>query len=186
MRALKEYCYFFITCEGDNEKIVFKYIIDEGRFIVDDEGRYSIDYLSTHTSAARKKLLNDIFEYSFEGPVAILSIQDRPKETWRLTSGEKKIMERNMIDLLPVVTYPEIEILAILHDDKCSKEWDKVKRKESASSFCKRYYKKNIKNGDDFLTVFSCFDEFEEACRKYSTKNQHKDVLTLYDIIKKC
>lgn len=185
MRDITEYKYIFITCEGTNEEAVFNYIEQEGKFVISDPETYSKDFIKSHTTNSRKRLINTIFEHSFDGPVAILDIRDRIKEDWKINKRDREMMARKEIDIIPVVTYPEIEILLINNDEECYKQWVNKKNKFKPSEFCKMYYNDNVKDGKSFLNHFSSFEDFEKVCNLYKADNGSDEYLTLSDLIAK-
>lgn len=185
MIRLEEYQYFFIACEGKNEEAAFKYIQDNERLKLRKEA-YSTDYIRTHSHAAKMRMLESIVGYSFQGKVAILDIRDREKESWRITRKLRIVLEQNGIEIIPVITHPEIEYLLILSNETAMKTWNQYKEKDrraNASGFCRKYFKQNIKGGDNFLELFGDFATFAKACHQYQKDQKYKGALTLWDLI---
>ena len=181
---LAEYDNFFITCEGANEEAAFNYILNNQRLSI-DENRCYLDNIRVHTKAGRKKLLNKVLEHNFNGRTAILDIKDRRSESWSLTRTEKMLMKNNQVEILPVITYPEIEILLIILDDACWKMWINRRNKEiNPSGFCKQYYRCDVKKADAFIEQFCNFGAFVDVCFQYKSRFAQQGELTLYDLIK--
>ena len=67
-----------------------------------------------------------------------------------------------------MITKQEIEILLILSDPEAYKQWKNGKKNQmKASTFARKYFKRDIKNGEEFKSIFSGFDEFVKTCFKY-------------------
>ena len=183
MVQLEDYAYFFVVCEGTNEEAIFNFIETHGRLRFSE---YSKDYMRAHTKESKRALIQKTIEFNYDGRVGVLNIRDRKNENWDITSRTKKLMNIRGIDIIPVVTYPEIEYLLILSDNDCLKEWDKRKKKDkqlNPSGFCKSYYNRNVKTGEGFVDLFNGFDNFYMACARYKEMSDSRDTLCLFDLI---
>ena len=181
--ALEDYSYFFIVCEGTNEEWAFNYIQESGRLNIH---HYNTDFIRAHTRNAKRELLQHITELSYDGRVAILHIRDRQDEKWDITATMKKIISARGIDIIPVVTFPEIEYLLIISNDEAARGWRKVKSKDkqvNPSGFCKSFFGCNIKNGESFIRLFNGFGAFYSACKQYKQKYCKQEALCLVDLI---
>lgn len=184
---LMEYAYVFFVCEGTNEEAIFNWIENEHRLCIPQD-KYNKDFLRTgHTRQGKRNLIKECLEYDYDGKVAIVHIRDRENENWNLTRADKKLMALRQIEIIPLVTMPEIEYLLIINHPQLLKEWQKKSRQNKklhVSDFCKDKFSKMIKNGSNFIANFASFDDFVLACRKYKSQKSEQIGYYLIDIIK--
>lgn len=119
MINLDEYEYFWITCEGTNESEALKWIIQENRFIIPDN-LYSTAFLRKLRSKSNREFFLDheIVKYNLKKKVGIIYIHDSKNENWSVGKRYQDIMSFKGIEVINVITRPEIEVLAIHSNSK--------------------------------------------------------------------
>lgn len=116
----------------------------------------------------------------FESKITVLRILDSHSEGFRLSPAYQ-----DKVDVINVVTSPEIEMLIIIAENKYE-EFDKKKSVMSPSIFCKQVLKvKNIKSPDYIRKYFSDIDFLVQMIREYKrvTKLKPKEYY-LADLLK--
>lgn len=184
---LNQYAYVFFVCEGTNEEAVFNWIESKQRLCISPD-KYNKEFLRTgHTKQGKRNLIKECLEYDYNGKVAIAHIRDRENENWNLTRADKKLMQLRHIEIIPLVTMPEIEYLLIINNQQLLKAWNKQSRQNKKlhiSDFCKAQFSKTIKDGSTFIANFNSFEDFVLACQKYKTQKADQKGHYLIDIIK--
>lgn len=119
----------------------------------------------------------------FQDKISIIRILDSRKENFKLS---KHYSEK--IDIVDVVTAPEIELLIILSEDKLI-DFNRQKSKNKQlkpNEYCKIYLKyKDVKSYNFYKEYFKDIDKLINAIKKYKSHKQLKHgEYVLYDIIK--
>lgn len=184
MIDLSEYAYIYVVCEGTNEEEVINWILENDSFVI-DSCKVDMDYARARTKNSSEHMVHEITQYDYDGKVAVLYVHDSEKEKWHGLLNKKCYQELldGHIEVIDIISAPEIEVIYIYSNEELLKKWIKGS-KEKPSIFCKQYLKcNNIKNKGKFIELFSSFDSFVSACKKYKSSNSKKS-LTLYDLIK--
>ena len=181
MSIFKDYAFVYFVCEGKNEEAVLRWIHENHKIALDEE-KYSLEFLRTRGKKSWEELRKQCFEYSYDGDVAIFYLLDSKNEKRKSLKSKYTSKE---IPVIKVLTPPEIEILLILTDSMVEREWRRASRKNrqlKPSEFCRSYFECDIKNGDNFINKFGSFENFEQACKRYTSS--HSWQLCIYDILK--
>jgi hypothetical protein len=184
MTVLSEYSYMYIVCEGTNEEEVINWILENNFFVI-DSFKVNTDYSRARSKKSSEEMVHEITQYDYDGKVAVLYVHDSAKEKWHglINRACNNELLNSHIDVIDIITAPEIEVLYIYSNDELLKKWNKGS-KVKPSIFCKQYLKCNdIKNKGKFLEKFPSFEIFVSACKKYKSCNK-KNSLTIYDLIK--
>lgn len=178
--GLEGFSYIFFVCEGANEESIIRWM-DENKAICLSSEYYSLEFCRCRCKKGKKRLASRIKEIDYDGPVAVIYICDSPKEEWKLSKREIG----QEIPVLRVVTKQEIEILLILSDPVAYQQWITGKKnKMKASDFARDYFKKDVKNGEIFKSIFSGFDQFVETCFEYKKQDGKNDGFPcLFDLL---
>lgn len=168
------YSNVFFTCEGENEEETLRWIIEENRlcFPVDI---CDFNYLRKGRSRnGKKELINNCMEYGYKGRVVIIYLLDSCSEKWKLNQTEAK-----QIDILRILTPPEIEILFTLMNPNIEHAWKKYCKDTNdhahPSSFCKQYFKdqlhkvhiNNVKSAGALRAILGSIDELDRVAQIY-------------------
>lgn len=160
---LDGFSYIYFVCEGANEESIVRWM-DENKAMFLDSNNYSLEFCRCRSKKGKEKLARRIKEMDYDGEVGVIYICDSPKEEWKLPKKETG----KEISVFRVITKQEIEILLILSDPEAYKQWKNGKKNQmKASTFARKYFKRDIKNGEEFKSIFSGFDEFVKTCFKY-------------------
>ncbi|XOQ51784.1 MAG: hypothetical protein ACFWT7_00155 [Succiniclasticum sp.] len=185
LASLDDYVFIYFVCEGTNEEAVLKWL-DENDALIIDKDNYSLEYCrSSRTVKGRKELANVITGQDYGGKVGTVYICDSHNENWHFRKG----CTGRQIDVVKVVTSPEIEILVILALNEMN-QWRQQKKENPRlhpSDFCKSVLHANIKNGDNFISVFGSVDNFKKVCKQYRRlhREEYEDnELSLFDLLK--
>lgn len=184
MTVLSEYSYMYIVCEGTNEEEVINWILENDSFVI-DSFKVNMDHARARSKKSSEAMVLEITQYDYDGKVAVLYVHDSEKEKWHgfLNRTCHNELLNCHIDVIDIITAPEIEVLLIYSNIDSFKKWSKGS-KEKPSVFCKQYFKCNdIKTKGKFLELFPSFESFVSACKKYKSCNR-KNSLTIYDLIK--
>ena len=182
---IDEYEYFYLTCEGTNEVEVLNWIIDENRFN-NPENLYSRDFLRSLRSKKNRECFLDkeVFSLSFNKKVAIIYIHDSSKENWNVSKRHQEFMKIRNVEVINVITHPEIEVLAIINNNSWYSKWNKG-TKVKPSVFLKDKVNLNFKQASNFIELFdNNFENFVEACKKYNRTIKSTKALSILDLIK--
>lgn len=177
---LDGFSYIYFVCEGANEESVVRWM-DENKAMFLDPTHYSLEFCRCRSKKGKEKLASRIKEMDYDGEVGVIYICDSPKEEWKLP--KKEIGKE--IPVFRVITKQEIEILLILSDPVAYRQWNGGKKKQmKASEFARQYFKRDIKNGEEFKSIFSDFDEFIKTCFKYKKRSNRNDGFPcLFDLL---
>lgn len=180
---LSQYSFIFFTCEGANEESLLKWILDNHKNISLPD--YTTDYLRKgRTKEGRKLLKEACLEYDYDGgSVVVIYLCDSRGENWELGYN----VERQKINVIKIITHPEIEMLLILSNLALENEWNRQHRANKSlkpSAFCKGQFGCDVKNGANFVDQFTGFNNFVEACDKYKHRHRNDGYYCFRDIIK--
>ena len=186
MINLDEYDFFWLTCEGTNESEAINWIIEEGRFII-PKNLYITEFLRKLRSKCKREyfLDHEIVKYNIKKKVGIIYIHDSQNENWNVSMRYQEKMALKGIEVINVITRPEIEVLAIHSNSKWYSKWNKG-TKSKPSDFLKPLVAFNIKQAGNFAKLFNNdFELFVESCKKYKSSVTTKNAITIYDLITK-
>lgn len=167
--------YVACICEGNAEQAIMELLIESDKLIFDNEQLLNEEIIRTRGA---KDFENKYLRKSFNKKITILRILDSRKENFKLSKAYK-----DKIDVINIITAPEIEML-IIHNENKYTEYKKSKMKPS--EFCKSKLKlKKVKSYDFVIDYFSDIDALIECISKYKQSSQiKKGEKSLFDLIK--
>lgn len=162
-------------CEGAAEAAIMDLLLDNDLLIFTrkemlEESVIRCRDAKTFESRYLRKNFNDL--------ISIIRILDSRRENFKLS----KVYE-SKVDVINVITAPEIEMLIILNENRYN-EFKKSAKKPSV--FCKQELKmSSVKSYDFVRNYFKDTSTLERAIKRYSevSKNR-KDEYTLLDLLK--
>jgi len=162
-------------CEGAAENAIVDILLDSHLLIFEREDMIDEQVIRCREA---KTFETRYLRKGFNEKISVLRILDSRRENFRLSKSYE-----HKVDVINVVTAPEIEMLIILTEDKY-KEYKKSGKKPS--DFCKQDLKmKNVKSYDFVYSYFNNVELLIEAIRKYvQVSNIPKGEHTLLDLIK--
>lgn len=177
-----KYAAFYFMCEGTAEEDVLDLLRREKRLCL-PEDRCFFEHGGTRTQSGKERLIRDILSQDFDGPVAVPYIHDSIHERWKVRKPLAALMKLREIEILNIITAPEIEVLYIISRRDLFQRWNRG-IKEKPSDFCKRVLKRSdLKRRGVFIGLFDSTDDLISACREYRSHHVIKGQLTLADLI---
>ncbi|MGN1343350.1 MAG: hypothetical protein ACI4U3_02140 [Traorella sp.] len=162
-------------CEGAAESAIIDILLDNNLLIFERN-----EILDERVIRCRdaKNFEERHLRMVFSDKISVIRILDSRNENFKLSKAY-----RNKVDVINVITAPEIEMLIILNEDK----YDAFKKsRKKPSNFCKENLKMaNVKAYDFVENYFNDPNDLINAIHKYhSVSNIEKNEYTLLDLLK--
>lgn len=164
-------------CEGSAESVIIDKLIDSGRLIFSRDELLDNEVIRCRTARGfEEKYLGK----AFTKKILVYRILDSRREEFNL----RKIYKPK-VDVINVITAPEIEMLIIICEGKYS-EYSKVKSNTKPSEFCKDSLKySNVKSAKFITEYFSDIGILISAIREYKRLSKiPKNEICLADLLK--
>ena len=158
-------------CEGSAEATIIDILLDNNFLIFKREEMLEESFIRCRNA---RTFENIYLGKAFNGKISVIRILDSHREKFNLSKAYE-----NKVDVINVVTAPEIEMLIILSENKY-KEYKNSKKKPS--DFCKTDLKmKDVKSKEFVSKYFSKPEKLLNAIKKYSeiTKSQTGEYVLL-------
>ena len=140
-------------CEGSAENAIMDILLDNGLLIFSREEMLEEEIIRCRDA---KKFEEKYLRKGFENKISVIRILDSRKENFKLSKAYE-----HKVDVINVITAPEIEMLIIFNENKY-KELKKSRKKPS--NFCKEELKMtNVKNYSFVKDYFSNSDLLVKA-----------------------
>ena len=167
-----------ILCEGSAEQAIIQRLLEYSRLKIKQED--ILDNAPIRIRSANK-FCEKYLRRNFDGKVTVYRVLDSRNENFRLTGQNKKSFE-DKLDVINIITAPEIEILYILAEDKYQKY---QKSKKKASEFCKQDLKcREVKSYDFIYSYFADIDKLLTVLKEYDRiHKKQSDEFSLYDLL---
>lgn len=162
-------------CEGAAEEAIIDILVDNDRLIFTREEMLEEKVIRIRSA---RNFEERYLRKGFKDKISILRILDSKNENFKLSKAYA-----NKVDVINIITAPEIEMLIIHSEGK----YEKYKRSgKKPSDFCKEDLKmRNVKTYDFVKDYFSDPDKLVDAIREYRrVANVHDGEKTLMDLIK--
>ena len=161
-------------CEGSAEKAIMNILLDNDLLIFKREELLEEEVLSCRSV---KNFEERYLRKTFVDKISVIRILDSRKENFKLSKAYE-----NKIDVVNIITAPEIEILAIIKEDKYL---DFKKSKLKPSDYCKQILKmSDVKSYNSVIDYFSDVDSLLDAMQQYKqVSNLPKRELSLIDLL---
>lgn len=140
MSRLTDICanhYNIFFCEGRNEEDALKWLSEEEKLVVDINSCNFDNLRKLRIRKQRTKHLQEILRNDYDKPPALIYLLDSLKETITLPK------EFREIPIYYIYTYPEFEILFVIHMNKW-KEFNNLNPKPKVSEFAQELFDWNI------------------------------------------
>ena len=167
--------YVACICEGSAEKAIINLLLDNDLSIFKKENLIEQELLSCRSA----KLFEERYlRKTFDNKITVIRVLDSRKEVFKLS---KAYVDK--IDVVNIITAPEIEILIILREGKYQ---DFKKSKLKPSDYCKQKLKmSNVKRYDFVTDYFSDVSVLVDVLKQYKNlPNTPETELTLADLVK--
>lgn len=163
-------------CEGAAEEAIIDVLLDNDLLIFVRE-----EMLEERVIRCRdgKRFEEKYLKKGFDGKISVIRILDSRRENFKLSR-----VYRNKVDVINVITAPEIEMLIIFAEDKY---YEFKKSKKKPSIFCKEDLKiSNVKSYDFVKEYFADVGVLVAAIKKYNEISKvPKGERTLLDLLKR-
>ena len=162
-------------CEGSAERAIIDLLLDAHLLIFERSELLEERVIRCRNASSFER---DYLRMSFSDKISIIRVLDSRKEPFKLSKAYK-----SKIEVIDIVTAPEIEMLIIINENKYN-EFKKSKKKPSI--FCKENLKMHDVKSYEFVKgYFSNVNDLLHAIKKYKeyskvSKNEH----TLNDLLK--
>lgn len=162
-------------CEGAAEAAIIDILLDHDQLIFTREEMLEEQVLRCRDG---KKFETKYLRKGFAGKISVIRILDSRRENFKLSKAYE-----NKVDVINVITAPEIEMLIIFCEDQYN-EFKKSRKKPSA--FCKEDLRMpDVKSYDFVKDYFSNSEVLVTAIQKYHGMSKiPKGEYTLLDLIK--
>lgn len=164
-------------CEGTAERVIINKLLDEDRLIFSREELLDEEVLKCRNA----KIFQDRYlGKGFKQEITVYRILDSRRENFKLSNAYK-----NKVDVINVITAPEIEMLVIINEGKY-KDYQKYKSIIKPSDYCINKLKMpDVKNFEFINMYFQDTNMLVNAIKQYKELARiHKDELCLADILK--
>lgn len=163
-------------CEGSAEQAIMDILIENDAIIFKKEELLNENIIRTRCASDFE---TNYLRKNFKCKITVYRILDSRNERFKLSSYYK-----DKVEVINVITAPEIEML-IIHNEKKYKNFNNSRKKPS--DFCKQDLRmKDVKSYKFVREYFSDLKVLVSAIKTYHEKaNIHKGEKTLYDLLDK-
>lgn len=167
--------YVACICEGTAEEVIVSKLLDADRLTFTRDNLLDGEIIRTRSAEAfeQRYLRKD-----FQDKITVLRVLDSRRENFKMS----KVYEHK-IDVINVITAPEIEMLIILNEGK----YDAYKRsRKKPSDFCKGDLRmRGVKSRKFVEDYFSDINRLIDAIQEYRrVSNIPEGEYTLFDLMK--
>ena len=162
-------------CEGSAERAVMDILLDHDLLIFSRDEMLDEEIIRCREG---RKFEEKYLRKGFEDKISVIRILDSRRESFKIDKAYQ-----HKVDVINVITAPEIEMLIIFNENKY-KEFKKAGKKPS--QFCKEELgMTNVKAYDFVKKYFSDPLVLVTAIRQYHAMSKiHKNEYTLLDLLK--
>ena len=167
--------YVACICEGSAEQAIMELLLDSDKLIFNNNQLLEEEIIRCRSA---KIFEQKYLRKGFNKKITVLRILDSRKENFNLSKAYK-----NKVDVINIITAPEIEMLIIVSENKYD---DFKKSKIKPSDFCKITLKLNsVKNYDFVKGYFSDIDKLLASINGYQrVSNIPRREYTLFNLLK--
>ncbi len=164
-------------CEGSAESVIVNKLMDADKLVFSRDDLLDNEVLRCRSA---RKFEDRYLGKGFTKKITVYRILDSRREDFKL----RKAYE-SKVDVINVITAPEIEMLVIIHEGKYA-QYCKVKSNTKPSDYCKDTLKYPSIKSTEFITeYFSNIDDLINAIKEYRRlSNIPKNEICLADLLK--
>ena len=168
--------YKAVICEGATEETIINILLDEHQLIFEREELIEESVLRCRNARAFERRY---LRKSFNSKISVIRVLDSRTELFNISNEY-----REKIDVINIITAPEIEML-IIHAENRYDDYKKSGKKPSI--FCKEDLRMHdVKSAEFIKSYFRDPNKLLLAIEKYNSKTRRRrGELNLSDIIKK-
>ncbi|MBE5847945.1 MAG: hypothetical protein E7300_09750 [Lachnospiraceae bacterium] len=146
-------------CEGASEREIITKLLDEGKLIFDRAQLLDKEVLRCRSP---RDFEEKYLSKGFDEKITVYRILDSRREKFNLRAAY-----RDKVDVISVITAPEIEMLVIITEEKFA-DYAKVKSTQKPSDYCKTSLKyPNVKDPSFNKMYFNDVRTLISAIKKY-------------------
>ena len=162
-------------CEGNAECTIIEILLDNGMLVFSRDNLLDNEICRCRNA---KEFQKRYLGMSFKRKITVYRILDSRREKFNLSTAYK-----NKVDVIDIITAPEIEMLIILNEDKYT---DFKKKKLKPSEYCKQLLKKrNVKSSGFIKEYFKDVNKLVNAIKEYKRVSKiPTGEKCLYDLLK--
>ncbi len=162
-------------CEGGAEQAIMDILLENNAIVFEKDQLLDEKVIRARSA---QKFEQDYLRKNFNRKITVYRILDSRRENFKLSKPYK-----DKVEVINVVTAPEIEMLIIHNEDKYD---DFKKAREKPSDYCKRNLKyTDVKSYKFVKEYFSNIQMLTSAIKIYRQKaNVEKREITLYDLLR--
>ena len=164
-------------CEGSAERAIMNKLLDEERLIFSRSELLDKEILKCRNA---REFEDKYLGKNFTNKITVYRILDSRRENFNLRAAY-----RNKIDVINIITAPEIEMLIIINENKFS-DFSKYKSSTKPSDYCKQQLKMpNVKSTQFVTEYFQNTEVLISAIKNYKTLSRiPKNEKCLADLLK--
>ena len=164
-------------CEGTAESVIVNRLLDENKLVFSREDLLDNEVLRSRSA---RKFEERYLRKSFNKKITVYRVLDSRREDFKL----RKVYEPK-VDVINVITAPEIEMLIIINEGKY-KDFCKYKQDTLPSVYCKKILKMRDVKSTEFITdYFADINKLLRAIKEYKRLSKiPKGEICLTDLIK--
>ena len=162
-------------CEGGAEMVIMNILLDNDLLIFNRQQLIDEEVLKRMSA---KEFQKKYLHFAYDKKIIILRIIDSRSEKFPLSE-----IYRCQVEVINVITAPEIEMLIIINENKYN---DFCKKKKKPSEYCKQVLKmNNVKSRIFIREYFSNIDDLVKSIREYCrVHKKRKNEYNLCDLLK--
>ena len=162
-------------CEGGAETVIMNILLDNDLLIFNRQQLIDEEVLKRMSA---KEFQKKYLHFAYDKKIIILRIIDSRSEKFPLSE-----IYRCQVEVINVITAPEIEMLIIINENKYN---DFCKKKKKPSEYCKQVLKmNNVKSRIFIREYFSNIDDLVKSIREYCrVHKKRKNEYNLCDLLK--
>lgn len=168
--------YTACICEGGAERVILDLLLDHDKLIFARNELLEEEILESRKG---KDFEEKYLRREFDGKITVYRILDSRRENFKISKAYQ-----NKVDVINVITAPEIEMLIICNERKY-KDFKK-KKNMSPNEYCKVVLKmKQVKSVSFVKSYFSDISVLESSLYEYKrVSNVRKNEKTIWDLLK--
>ena len=168
--------YIACICEGTAEQVIMNILLDNHKLIFEREDLLEEDVLRSRSG---QKFEQQYLRKGFDDKITVLRILDSRGENFKISK-----VYQHKINVVNVITAPEIEMLIIFNENKYE---NFKKSRKKPSDYCKEDLSyKNVKSKSIITEYFENVNSLINAIKEYKRVSHiPNDEYSLFDLLKK-
>ncbi len=168
--------YIACICEGTAEQVIMNILLDNHKLIFEREDLLEEDVLRSRSG---QKFEQQYLRKGFDDKITVLRILDSRGENFKISK-----VYQHKINVVNVITAPEIEMLIIFNENKYE---NFKKSRKKPNDYCKEDLSyKNVKSKSFITEYFENVNSLINAIKEYKRVSHiPNDEYSLFDLLKK-